>query len=914
MAEKRDPWIVEFSRRMRETGAAGGVAVLREAEEALGALGIGRVRAELEVAERSDVDPRLAQWLRQRLESPEARKSRQTRAYFQHLRGTDLATEGGPALEIGVEMIDDALLQIVRAEDVDGWSQMQHNLAEALMQREAGTRADNVERAVAAFCAALPGRRGGQRVDTLLGLAQALRKRSGGNAQENARDGQGALAEAERLLAKHAERKQAARVLLERATWEQDGERFESALEMVRRAAKQAVNTGLTWQVRDREATVLAAWGCRVPERREEALAANRALLLDEDTQTTRRLALVRSRLRALGAPPDPVTPDVLGHADLHWWKDDLGDAPLVSEIVQALELRIRREEREAFRLPSGRALVRREAELAPLVLRLAIELHRVGNERLAIAYLAHLGAWPLRRALRWTDSASSPVVERIRQSRILEDRLAEILRWASVLDLNGWAPGPVAPGSVERVQRYLSGVSVHVFLAADDLTALLPMPPDERNAVVAELHRGIESGIDAALEQLATERPPLFNSVTLPPFVGAGHFADKLPARQALVLLQNVKAELVLGAAWRARDGVLHTRLTRAGLPSAADARDLPVADDLARLEERFRQAGVERVGIVCRGVYAHLMATAVAPLAMGGRRLVHLAGVDEVYLPTLDRTRSRRYLVLLDAEPERALPCIMAASATLRDVGFIILRPGATLDQESAMVLGNAHGVIFAGHGEGTFGPFGPAIGRQFVSHFDQLPLRASGWGLCMACSAGDSGRIDDQRWDHDDPAGAAEHLLLAGCRHAADCLSPVPEVLAALMLEEFGVRSVEGEDPEAAFATTSEDWRAFFASLSGPLAECLVEGAPMDARRLSAWLTERLDAERRRRLRRDVVGLPPDSLFTSLGTRPPASLSAGTDRPRDVAWAREVAAQMLAPFVASSTWAAFRWMARR
>jgi hypothetical protein len=912
MTDKKEPWIVEFSRRLWETGPAGRPGVLREAEEALGKLRDAQVRAEIEIAERSDVDPRLTGWLHQRLESLEVRARRRTHAFFLHLRGTALATEGGAELEIGLEMIESALLQVVRRQDVDTWSQMQHNLAEALMQREAGIRADNVERAVAAFRAALSGRRGGQRVDTLVGLAQALRRRLGGERAENERDGARALAEAERLLGKRPDRERAARVLLERAMWEEEGERFEAALRTVRRAAGSAAGANLSWLVRDREAAVLTAWSRSDPGRREEALAANRALLLDERTQTTRRLAIVRSRLRALGAPLDPVTPDVLGREALLWWQDELGDASLAPELVQALELRIRREEREAFQLPSSRALVRMEAELAPLVLRLALELSHAGEERRAVAYLAHLGAWPLRRALRWVDFRSSSAVMGICQSRILEDRLAELVRLASAIDHTGWKPAPPPAGSTERLQRYLSGASDEVHLTPDELAGLWAMPPEERHSAVAELHRGMESAVEAQLRTLAAECPPLFNSVRLPPLIAAGRFGDKLSVRHALVLLQNVRAELVLGAVWRTSDGELRAAVSCARVHAAGRALELPIGDDLARLAATFRDAHVERVGVVCRGLYARLMAASLAPLTTAGTRLVHLAGVDEVSLPALDRRRSRHYLILLDPEPETALPCILAASATLEHAGFVVLRPGATLDLHTAEVLADAQGVIFAGHGEGALGPLGPAVARQPASHFDQLPLGASAWGLCMACSAGDSGRVDDLLWDHDDPAGAAEHLLLAGCRQAADCSSPVPEVLAALVLEEFAVRVIGGEEPEAVFATTIEGWRAFWSALLGPLSHDLAAGTSLEARALSAWLTERLDEERRHRLGREVAALPRDGIFRALGPRAPAARSAGAER--DPVWAHEVAAGALTPFTRPETWAAFRWMVRR
>ncbi len=910
MTERNEPWIIEFSRRLLEAGPARSAGVLRAAEEALGKLHTAQAHAELEIAARADVDPRLVQWLHFRLETPEERRERERLAYFQHLRGTALAVEGGHGVEIGLEMIEGALAQMIRAHDVGSWSQVQHNLAEALMQRAVGVRAENVERAVAAYRAALPGRQGAARIDTLLGLAQALRKRETGDESENGRDTERALVEAEGLLPKHGDRRRVVRVMLERAVLEEERPNLEAALQIVRRAADMPVDAELSWSVRDREASVLTTWAQIDPARRDEALAANRALMQDDRTQTTRRLAMVRARLRVLGEPV-PITPDVLGQAALHWWVAELGDAPLAVELVRALELRIRREEREAFRLASGRALVRQEADLAPLVLRLATELRRAGEEVRAIGYLAHLGAWPLRRALRWTDFATSPAVGKIRQSRILEDRLAEVLRWAPVFDRYPGGPRPVAPGSVERLARYLSGRSNHAYLTPDDLAVLWTMPPEERSPAAVELQRGIESGVHATLAQIAEEQPPLFNAVAVPPFVQAGHFARRLSVREAVVLVQDVGMALVLGAAWRTSDGGLHTTLSQAEISSSGSSGDLPLTAELAVLATALREAGVARVGIVCRGDLARLIVAELAPLTAVGARVVHLVGVDDVSLPPLDRRRSRRYLVMLDRDPEQALPLILTVATTLREAGYVVLRPGATLDESTAAALADAQCVVFAGHGTGTLGPFGPEIGGQPVSHLDQLALGGTAWGMGLACSVGNSGRLEHLRWDHDDPAGAAEHLLLAGCRAAADCTAPVPEVLAALVLEELATRTAGGTEPEAAFAVAIEDWRRFWATLEEPLAEALAGGLSLEPSALSGWLTERLDGERRRRLGRDVQPLPRDGIFQALGVRASRpDVTAG----RDAGAARELAAQVLAAFVLPEIWAAFRWVTRR
>jgi hypothetical protein len=756
---------------------------------------------------------------------------------------------------------------------------------------------------------ALPGRRGVHRIETLVGLAQALRRREGGDDAQNDRDVERALAEAEALLEDHPDERQVVHVALERAAWDLEQEHFEAALRIVRRVATRPLDPDLAWHVRDREASVLTAWSVTAPERREEALAANRALLPDEHAQTTRRQAIVRSRLRVLRAPADPLTPEVLGREALHWWQGELGDGPLGPDLVSALETRIRREERDAFRQPSGRALVRMEADLAPLVVRLSAELLRAGDAMRAVAYLAHLGAWPWRRALRWTDFAASPSVGRLRWSRILEDRLAEALAWGQALDRSGMRPPPAAPGSVDRLQRYLSGQSDQAFLSADDLTALWRMPPEERSPAAAELRRGIESGIDATLDELAADRPQLFNSVAQPPFVAPGHFARRLQAREAIVLVQNVDTDLVLGAAWRTASGDTGATVSRTAVAAGSDG-ELPLHAELSVLATALREAGVTRVGVVCRGVLARAIAAVFTPLSSIGARLVHLPGVDAVSLPALDRRRSRRYLVLLDPRPEQALPCIHAVSQTLQEAGYVVLRPGATLDEGSAAGMADAQSVIFAGHGEGTIGPFGPAIGGQPVSHFDQLPLGGSAWAVTMACSVGSSGRLEDLRWGHDDPAGAAEHLLLAGCRAAADCTSPVPEVLAALILEELASRTTGGEEPEAAFAATVDGWLRFWSALEDPLAADLAAGLPLEERALAGWLTARLDAERRRRLGREVGPLPPDGLYRTLGVRAPAS----TTEARDPAWARETAGRVLAAIIQPDTWAAFRWVARR
>src|SRR5262245_47968380 len=91
MAKTKEPWIMEFTHRLWEAGPSGSVGVLRAAEEALGRLSLAQVRAERDLAEGLDVDPRLLTSLAVRLETPEERRRRQTMAFFDHLHGTRLA-------------------------------------------------------------------------------------------------------------------------------------------------------------------------------------------------------------------------------------------------------------------------------------------------------------------------------------------------------------------------------------------------------------------------------------------------------------------------------------------------------------------------------------------------------------------------------------------------------------------------------------------------------------------------------------------------------------------------------------------------------------------------------------------------------------------------------------------------------
>jgi hypothetical protein len=197
---------------------------------------------------------------------------------------------------------------------------------------------------------------------------------------------------------------------------------------------------------------------------------------------------------------------------------------------------------------------------------------------------------------------------------------------------------------------------------------------------------------------------------------------------------------------------------------------------------------------------------------------------------------------------------------------------------------------------------------IGDAPVSHFDQLPLLGSEWSACIACAVGDSARVESAIWDRDDPYGAAEALLLAGTRAAADCLRPVPEVVAAMVVEEIGIRACRGEDPERAFAEILSSHRAAWLGVTVPLASFVgeLEKSP-EAEQLSTWVTGHLDAVRRQRLAQDVAPLPPLGVFRKLG----GSLLKDHHSKEAI---REHAEQLLAPITSGEVWGAFRWMGRK
>jgi len=53
----------------------------------------------------------------------------------------------------------------------------------------------------------------------------------------------------------------------------------------------------------------------------------------------------------------------------------------------------------------------------------------------------------------------------------------------------------------------------------------------------------------------------------------------------------------------------------------------------------------------------------------------------------------------------------------------------------------------IAFVGHG--GVGPLGPGVGGLVIRDIQQLPLVGSRWGICLACSSGDSISDDHVRW---------------------------------------------------------------------------------------------------------------------------------------------------------------------
>ncbi|HVJ20571.1 MAG TPA: hypothetical protein VM686_34395, partial [Polyangiaceae bacterium] len=735
-------------------------------------------------------------------------------------------------METGLRMIEDAFTHVLRSENPDDWAQMQHNLAETFVQRNAGTRSDNLERAVAAYQAALPLRHGLQRIDTLLGLAQALRQRHGGVPVENLRQGESALQEAEHLLAKTPDSSRQIWLLLEKSRWEEGRGNLDAAWKLVCRAKQYTPRGERDWHLREREAALLTARALAEPQYRAEAIAANRALLDHPSLHNSaRRPWMLRSRLLQLGEVLEPPTPKSIAEEDLRTLLVALGDEALAPPLVSALELRVRSEERAAFRLPSGRALVRIESDLSPLLMRLALELHRAGNHVMAVGYLAHLGAWSLRRALQWTALSGGPETHMLRWSRVLEDRLSEVMAWASSLDVlraHGQSFPPPAPESAERLQTYLTGALDQVHLTPDDLTALLSMAPPERDAAAAELRAGIEQGVMQILTNIEESDGALANSLTSPTLVAPGHLTRALSAGQSFVVFVNEKQRCALGAVWKNSDDSVHSRLVFDTLPAEESSSEapLPMQSEVKDLVRALRADGVARIALVCRGVVTRLAAVSFGAVTQSDPRIVHLPGIDRTSLPPLDRARSDRLLVLLDEDPDTNLPCLVAVSKTLERAGFRILRPGASPTEASVAAMQSARVVLMAGHGEGIVGPMGPSIGPAPVSHFDQYPLAGCEWSACIACNVGDPAQQEAVFWDRDDPFGAAEALLLAGSRAAVDCLRPVPEVLAAMVLEEVALRSLDGVEPEIVFGDALRTHRVAWSQLVEPLAMCIRE----------------------------------------------------------------------------------------
>lgn len=908
-------WLETFSELLRSTPFTERASVFRDAEDALCKLRRADLLEELQYAEYARADEQLVQWLRLRLEPPEVRRQQASIAFISHIRTVQMIEESDDNIELALPAFEESLKYVLRSEDPESWAQIQHNLAETYVRRQVGARTENLERAIAAFRVALPERKGKARIDTLLGLAQALRQRQGGIPKENVRDGEKALDEAERLLEKESNDEQQTRIIIERSRWEEMRGNRSSAMELLR-AAKRRIPEGiLEWHLRDREGALLASWAAKESEQLPEAISINRALLDHPVAQMSpRRMSIVRNRLLHLGVTLEPPTRESILQEELRMLDAVLGDERLNARLISALELRVRNEERAAFKRASNPALALVEGEMASIIMRLVRELHFAKDDLGAIGYLAHLGGWPLRRALRWVDVSARRQTYPLRWSRVLETRLTELMSQAKVMDALGNPMLPPLPpsGAVERVRNYLTGAQDNANFSPDDLAVLLSMSPHEREAAANEISAGIERGIASILEDIEGAEPMLFNSLTSPPFVAPTHIARLLARQQAFVIIATQRDMVAIGAVWRSSDDRVHGDIVFDSMKPERSALDehstglLPIQSQINETLVKLHAADIERIGLVCRGFLARLSAMEFGAGALG-RRLVHLPGIDKADLPPVDRSRADRILILLDEDPDINLPNFVVASKTLEVEGFRIFRPGPALDEASAAAIQNARCVIMVGHGDAAVGPLGPMIGNNPVSHFDQLPLFGSEWSACIACAVGDSARMESAIWDRDDPYGAAEALLLAGTRAAADCLRPVPEVVAAMLIEEFGIRACRGEEPERALADTLAAHRVAWLEMSVPLASFVgeLEKSP-EAEQLSTWVTGHLDGVRRQRLAQDVAPLPPLGVFRKLG---------GPLRDHYAEEAlRKHADELLAPITSGDVWGAFRWMGRK
>lgn len=402
--------------------------------------------------------------------------------------------------------------------------------------------------------------------------------------------------------------------------------------------------------------------------------------------------------------------------------------------------------------------------------------------------------------------------------------------------------PVPFDAAAKARLDRWLGGEVDLGLLTGDDLAQIAILPRPERRRAVAALLRGIESAVVDGLAAIGETARPTLVSLVAPPMLAKDEAARFLDPHEGLIVLVKIEREVALAVAWRPAKGAVRFRTRFAELPSD-DSRDESVlATEVAEVTEQFVADGVTRVLLAGR-LRDQSLASLRSSLSTEAR-LVDLPGLDHVVRGSSARPKPKLTLVLMDYNAERNLPSIVVAGGTLASVGFEIRQPGAGLDTETALALRDARGVVLAGHGHGAMGPLSSFVGGIETHHLQSLPLDGADWAVCLACAAGDSRVPTDLLWDRDNPAGAAESLLIAGSAAAADCLTPVPEVVAAVVLETFGVEVAAGAEPERAFAEAMRWWRRAFLSMEETLSERFVDKAPSASDEIALTVVGEID----------------------------------------------------------------------